>query len=451
MIYRITIRIVLCVAIVTLAFGQSERGTIQGTVHDSSGAAIVNARITVTNNGTNVKTNTVSNAAGDYAAASLPPGDYTLRVEKEGFKAAVVNNIALNASATLRADATLEVGAISQAVEVTASALQLQTEDAKSGVTITGQMVDKVAVVVGGNIRSPFDLAQLAPEAKQLGGDNGFILGGGQAASYGTNLDGVSANTTRALSQSWVTVNSPSLEAIGEFAVETNGFKAEYGHAGGGVMNFVSKSGTNNLHGTAYEFLRNNDLDANNFFNNAKNIPIPIYKQNDFGFSAGGPVYIPKLYHGRNKTFFFTAFETFRNRAGATGSSFTVPSPEMLQGDFSNWVDANGKQIPIYNPITQVKNGDGTYTRTQFPNNKIPSSLFDPISVAALATYTQSGILKPNNGSAPGTAGYVQNNYLVTNGTQISPNTKWSIKGDHIFNDKQRISATTGTTGSASS
>ena len=421
-------------------FGQSERGTIQGSIHDSSGAVIVGAKIAITNPSTNVRVNTASNQAGDYAVPSLTPGTYTLRVEKEGFRTTVVSGISLNASATIRADATLELGSISQSVEVTANALQLHTEDAKSGVTITGEMVDKVAVVVSGNIRSPFDLAQLAPEAKQLGGDNGFILGGGQAASYGTNLDGVSANTTRALQQSWVIVNSPSLEAISEFSVETNGFKAEYGHAGGGVMNFVSKSGTNNLHGTAYEFLRNNDLDANNFFNNAKGIPIPIYKQNDFGFSVGGPVYIPKIYHGRNKTFFFTAFEAFRNRAGATGASATIPTPEMLTGDFSRWVDNTGKLIPIYDPTTQVKNADGTYTRSPFPGNKIAANQFDPVSVAALKTFLTSGTLSPNNRGVPGTAAYVQNNYLINNGTEIKPNTKWSVKGDHIFNERQRIS-----------
>ena len=434
-------RLALLAAVTGLSLlAQSERGTIQGSIHDSSGAVIVGAKIGITNPSTNVRVNTISNQAGDYAAPSLTPGTYTLRVEKEGFRATVVSGISLNASATVRADATLEVGSVSQAVEVTANALQLHTEDAKSGVTITGEMVDKVAVVVSGNIRSPFDLAQLAPEAKQLGGDNGFILGGGQAASYGTNLDGVSANTTRALSQSWVIVNSPSLEAISEFAVETNGFKAEYGHAGGGVMNFVSKSGTNNIHGTAYEFLRNNDLDANNLFNNAKGIPIPIYKQNDFGFSVGGPVYIPKVYHGRNKTFFFTAFEAFRNRAGATGASATIATPEMLQGDFSKWVDNTGKLIPIYDPTTQVKNADGTYTRSPFPGNRIAANQFDPISVAALKAFGASGTLTPNNGGAPGTAAYVQNNYLINNGTEIKPNTKWSVKGDHIFNEKQRIS-----------
>src|SRR5207247_11049294 len=130
------------------------------------------------------------------------------------------------------------------------------------------------------------------------GGDDGFILGGGQAAGYGATLDGISANTTRALQLSWVSSNAPSLEAVTEFTVDTNGFKAEYGHASGGVMTFSSKSGTNQFHGSAYEFLRNNVLDANNFFNNARGIARPIYKQHDFGGAVGGPVWIPKLYNG---------------------------------------------------------------------------------------------------------------------------------------------------------
>ncbi len=280
----------------------------------------------------------------------------------------------------------------------------------------------------------------MTPEAKNLGGDNGYMLGGGQAASYGTNLDGVSANTTRALSKSWVATNSPSLEAITEFTVDTNGFKAEFGHAGGGVMNFVSKSGTNDFHGSAYEFARNNAFDANNFFNNRAGIAIPIYKQHDFGAAIGGPVWIPKIYRGRNKTFFFFSYEAFRNRNGANGFSQSIPTPEMYTGDFSNWVDRSNKQIPIYDPTSQVKNADGSYTRTPFANNKIPTSMFDPIAAKSLAAYTANGALKPNVNAAPGTVGYVSNNYLVTSGSNVQPNTKSSVKGDHIFNEKHRIS-----------
>ncbi len=423
-----------------LVLGQSERGTISGMVKDQSGAIIAGAKIIVTNTGTNVAVVVTSSEKGDFTAPSLQAGNYTVRVEKPGFRPELLTGIALNASTDVRADATLEIGSTTTAVEVAASALQLATENAKASTAITNKLVDELPLVVSGTLRSPFDLAALTPEAKNLGGDNGFMLGGGQAASYGTNLDGVSANTTRALSKSWVSTNSPSLEAITEFSVDTNGFKPEYGHAGGGVMNFVSKSGGNDFHGSAYEFLRNNDLDANNFFNNRAKIAIPIYKQNDFGASVGGPVLVPKLYNGKNKTFFFFSYEAFRNRAGATGFSQTIPTPEMYTGDFTNWVDKNNKQIAIFDPTTQVKNADGSYTRIPFAGNKIPSKMFDPVSQAALTAYTANGVLKPNNGALPGTVGYVQNNYLVSSGTNISPNTKSSIKGDHVFNDHHRIS-----------
>ena len=424
------------------AFAQSERGTIQGSVKDSSGAVVVGARVTVTNADTNSAVNFTSGETGDFAIPSLQAGMYTVRVEKEGFRPSVISRLALNAGTNVRADVTLEVGSTTTAVEVEASALQLSTESAKSTAAVTNKMVDELPLVVSGAMRSPFDLANTTPEAKNLGGDNGFILGGGQGASYGTNLDGVSANTTRALQQSWVAVNAPSLEAISEFTVDTNGFKAEYGHAGGGLMNFVSKGGTNEYHGTAYEFIRNNAFDANNFFNNRQGLATPVYKQHDFGGSIGGPVWIPKLYKGKNKTFFFTSYEAFRNRAGATGFTANVPTKEMYGGDFSNWVTSlNGAttRIPIYDPTTQVT-ANGVTTRTPFPGNVIPASKFDPVSVKALSAFTSAGQLVPNNNGAVGSVAYVRNNYFVASGSEVRPNTKISVKGDHIFNDKHRMS-----------
>src|ERR1700730_13161586 len=289
------------------AFAQSERGTITGTVVDTSGAVVPGAHVTVTNTLTNVSSATVSTEAGTYTAASLPVGEYRVRVEKTGFSSALLSGITLNAANTMRVDVTLEIGTALQTVEVSASAQLLSTESAKTSVTVTNKLVDELPLVVGGTLRCPFDLAALTPEAKNLGGDDGFALGGGQGAGYGTTLDGISANTTRALQLSWVSSNAPSLEAVTEFTVDTNGFKAEYGHASGGVMTFSSKSGTNEFHGSAYEFLRNNDLDANRFFSNRSGIPRQIYKQSDFGASFGGPVFIPKVYNGKNKTFFFAA------------------------------------------------------------------------------------------------------------------------------------------------
>jgi hypothetical protein len=428
-----------CLAM-SAAFAQSERGTITGTIVDSSGAVVPGARVTITNTLTNVSSSTLSTETGSYTAASLPVGEYTLRVEKAGFSSAVLSGITLNAASTMRADVKLEVGTAMQTVEINASAQLLSTESAKTSVTVTNRLVDELPLVVGGTLRSPFDLAALTPEAKNIGGDDGFILGGGQAAGYGATLDGVSANTTRALQLSWVSSNAPSLEAVTEFTVDTNGFKAEYGHASGGVMTFSSKSGTNEFHGTAYEFLRNNDLDANRFFSNRSGTPRAIYKQHDFGFSAGGPIWIPKIYKGKDKSFFFFAYEGFRNRAGATAFTTTVPTPEMYNGDFSKWVDSSGKMIPVYDPTSQVISSTGAVTRQPFTNNQIPKNLFDPFSVKAIGVFQTSGTLTPNTGAAPGTVGYVNNNFTVANGSQIAPINKFSVKGDHIFSGRDRIS-----------
>ena len=177
---------------------------------------------------------------------------------------------------------------------------------------------------------------------------------------------------------SWLTYNTPPLDAITEFTVETNGYKAEFGHAQGGVMTFSSKSGTNAFHGSAFEFLRNTDLDANYFFSNENDIPRSIYKQNDFGINAGGPVIIPHIINGKNKTFFYAAYEGFRNRVGANGTAFTVPTAKMLTGDFSDWVNSAGTVIPIYNPATTTLTPGG-YVRTPFTNNYISPTIWDPL------------------------------------------------------------------------
>jgi hypothetical protein len=205
-------------------------------------------------------------------------------------------------------------------------------------------------------------------------------------------------------------------------------------------MTFVTKSGTNHFHGSAYEFLRNNDFDANDWFSNKLGRARQIYKQNDFGFTFGGPVWIPKVYHGQNKTFFFFSLEGFRNRNGASNVTATVPTPEMYNGDFSKWVDSKGNVIPIYDPTTQVVGANGVVTRTQFSNNMIPKSLFNAAAMQALAVFQASGTLVPNAPTAvPGTLGYVSQNYVIGSGTNVQPVDKRSIKGEHVFNEKQRI------------
>jgi hypothetical protein len=427
-------------ALGSLVWAQSGRGNVSGTVRDSSGAAIPGARVTVTNSATNVSSELSTTDTGNFIAAEVPVGTYSVRVQKEGFDPSVVSGLTVDSGATVRADVTMRIGQARQTIEVQASALQVDSEDSQTAVTLNQTLVNTLPLVVAGTVRSPFDLAALTPEAKNTGSAEGFALGGGQADSYQATLDGVSIDTSRALQKNWVTSNAPSVEAITQFTVDTNGFKAEYGHAGGGVMMFIAKSGTNQFHGSAYEFIRNTDFDANDWFSNRAGKARQIYKQNDFGFTAGGPIWIPKIYNGKNKSFFFFSYEGFRNRNGATNATATVPTPEMYNGDFSKWVNAKGAVIPIYDPTTQVLNNSQTYTRTVFPQNQIPVTMFNSASIQALKVFQTSGMLVPNNGAAPGTLAYVNNNYIISNGTSVQPVNKWSIKGDHLFNEKQRIS-----------
>ncbi|MCA1605211.1 MAG: hypothetical protein LC775_07015, partial [Acidobacteria bacterium] len=256
----------------------------------------------------------------------------------------------------------------------------------------------------------------------------------------------------------WASINTPSLDAITEFSVESHGFKAEYGRAAGGIMTFTSKSGTNDLHGSLYEFVRNDFFDARRWNEVTPNIDPAtgqrrtgrkktvkgIYKQHDFGFSVGGPIMLPRFgeggkpyWSGRNKTFFFVSGEWFRNRVGASSGVFSVPTPEMYQGDFSKWVDQNGRLIPIYDPATTRRLPDGTVVRDPFPGNIIPRERFSPLAQAIL---NQAGVLPPNNGAAPGTSGYVRSNYINATGTRLDPWTKFSAKFDHSFSERNKIS-----------
>jgi outer membrane receptor protein involved in Fe transport len=436
-------RLALCATCILLAgsaLAQTDRGIITGSVKDASGAAIPEARVTAIQTSTNTTFNTVTTNTGDFTIPSVPPGDYQVRIERDGFKAFSGSGYTITAGGTTSVQAILQVGTVSESIEVTASAATVQTENAKTATQVSNKMVDELPLVVGGAMRSAFDLAMVAPQANvpsgaAEGSDKAFNIGGGQAGAYGAMLDGITILTGRFNSIEWANVNTPSVDAITEFSVETNGFKAEYGRAQGGLITFTSKSGTNEFHGTAYEFLRNDALDSRRFFEAQKG----TYKQNDFGWSAGGPVWIPKLYDGRNRTFFFASMEWFRNRVGATSTRDSVPTPEMYQGDFRNWVDANGRQIPIYDPATTRPNPNGSgFIRDAFPNNVIPQNRFSNYAKAVLNNV--GNVVFPNTGAAPGTSDYVRNNFINAAGTTLDPWTKWSVKGDHNFGSNDKVS-----------
>lgn len=444
---------VLVCVLSSAAYAQSDRGTITGTVQDSNGAAVVGASVTVTNIGTNTGLTYTTNSEGRFSAPALAVGTYRIKIEKSGFKLTVIESLAVSVGSTVNVTPTMEVGAVSQTVEITAAtAAALQTESAKISATVATKLIEELPLVVSGAVRNPFDLAALTPEAKAPNGDStsgtgaNFAIGGGQGGAWGITLDGASAATARFGSTQWASLNTPSLDAITEFAVDTNGYKAEFGRASGGIISFASKSGTNAYHGTAYEFLRNDALDARGFFQDNGDDPRnprrtkPVFKQHDFGGSVGGPVRIPWLYNGKDKTFFFTSLEYFRNRIGASPAIFSVPTPEMYNGDFSKLVDGSGKPVLIYDPATTRANPSGSgFIRDPFPNNIIPQNRFSPFAKNYL-TQVFGNLIQPNLGGTPGTFAYVNQNYKTAAGSVLNPWTKFSIKADHNFNERNKLS-----------
>ena len=419
---------------------QSYRGNLTGTVTDQSGSLVPSAKVRVVELNTNTERVTETSAHGDYTIPQLQVGTYRIEVEARGFKTFVRNDVVVAAGSAVRINAALEVGEVTETVAVTGEAPLLQTDNSKIATGVTPKFIEDLPLVVAGQVRSPFDLALVTPEAKNSGSE--FTLGGGQESGWDLTVDGISSTPNQAaiIMRQISTLNSPSVDAITEFAVDTNGYKAEFGRAGGGVISFVSKSGTNELHGTAYEFLRNEALDANNFFNNATGRTKPLLRQNNFGVTVGGPVWFPKMYNGRNRTFFFASYEGFRNRTTSPVTFSTIPLPEMYQGDFSNWKDPNGNLIPIYDPSTTRPDGRGGFVRDPFPGNKIPVERFSSVSreVIKLATMRPNvadplGILNPNP----------RNNFLRTQfsafGSGSAPWDKFSAKIDHNLTNKDRL------------
>jgi len=425
-------KLAICASMCAVLFAQGERGNITGIVTDPTGATIAGAEITVINRDTNAATKATSTSNGEYNAANLLPGNYRIEISAGGFKRFLQQNVMVNAGSTVRVDAAMQLGQVADQIEVSAAVSTIQTENAKVTTVVENKLVDELPLVVGGAMRNPFNLVAVAAEAK--GSGQQLSIGGGQVAQWDATLDGYSVGTNRSGDTAEAALNTPSVEGLTEFTVDTNGFKAEYGQAGGGVLTFASKSGTNAFHGSAYDFLRNEKLDARGFFASSRS----IYRQNDYGATAGGPIYIPKIYDGRNKSFFFVSFEGFRNRVGANASILSIPTPEMYNGDFRNWVNASNQLIQVYDPSTTRANPNGTgFIRDAFAGNQVPASRFSPLAVK-MAQFGKA--VTPNRGATPGTSAYVRQNYIVTGGTTIEPTDKWSVKGDQMIGANHRVS-----------
>ncbi len=372
----------------------SELGQIAGTVTDQQGGVVQGATVTITNTGTSAVRTTTSDSQGAFAARSLVPGVYRIEVSSASFQTQVQDRIKLDVSGSVTLDFHLTVGQVSQKIEVQAESALLQTEESSVGTVISNTQVVELPL----NGRDFNNLTRLTPGAvrgtsagaETIQGET-FAVAGDRSDNTYYALDGMYNNGTFFKTAAI----HPSIDAIQEFKIQTN-TSAQYGAAAGANINVMIKSGTNLFHGTVYEFLRNEKLDARSYF--AQNIP--EYRQNQFGFTVGGPVLIPKVFNGRDRTFWFFNYEGNRIRSGNTNFQ-TVPTPEMIAGDLSK--DLNGQPAPpIYNPYTARIVG-GKVVRDPFPGNIIPSNLIKPYSTAYANYWFPSNLI-------PGTS----NNYIDT-------------------------------------
>jgi len=378
---------------------QIDTGAIQGIVEDAQHAVIPGAQVTVTNLGTNQTHKLTTDSKGFYHAADLPIGTYQVAVSEKGFKTSIQRGITISVQQIARVDFAMALGEVRQEVVVTGHAPLLESETSSAGQVIAGQAITGLPL----NGRQYVQLARLTagvlqPPNGDRGGMSGFVANGVRATMNDFELDGIDNNSrTPGMQQRSYDVARPSVDALAQFRVETHNFSAEFGRAAGAVINASIKSGTNQFHGDLFEFLRNDALDARNYFA-AANQARPKLIRNQFGGTLGGPIL-------HNRAFFFFSYEGDREIDGSTIVE-TVPTLAERQGDFS------GLGRPIYDPSTTAVNPNGPgYVRDPFPNNQIPTAQFDPVAVKVMNAVLQ----KPNQ---PG----LINNFVLSPSSTIPAN-----------------------------
>jgi hypothetical protein len=415
--------IVLGLLFAAAIFAQRDLGTIAGTVTDPTGAAIPNAKITITEVATNLSYDVTSSAAGEYTRPALKPGIYTVAAEAQGFRRVAQENVLVTAGDRIGVNLTLPVGNVSESIEVSANAPLLQTENTAQGADLNTSEVTELPL---GGQRVFAYLARLSPgvlvaEPGARDAQNGGFSANGVRSTGENNflLNGVDNNVNDIdfINQTSYVIG-PSPDAIGEMRILTNGYNAEYGRAAGGVIDVTLKAGTNQLHGSLFEYLQNTDLDANRWENNLAGVGRPPLQQNQFGVTAGGPII-------KNKLFIFGDYQgTKIATAGGVvqnlgyGGFYTIPTQAEIQGNFSGLLGGQIGTDPVTgNPILQneifdpgtqtcVPAGSTNCTRTPYPNNTIPASAMDPAAAKIAALYPA-----PNQAIINGN--YPQNDYYA--------------------------------------
>ena len=466
----------VCAAIVCTAqvacppsYAQSVRGSMAGNVLDSSGAVIVGAQITAVNNETGVSLSTVSSSAGSYRFPEMPLGTYDVTVSSPGFSSQVQHGVLVTIGSTTAATFTLTAGGATTTVNVDASAPTIQTESSDVGGTVSSRQIIELPLALGGvgALRSPEAFEFLLPGTSGPGtanSNNGIFLSkisGGQEYGNEVLLDG--ASQTRSENGSSFDEEAPSVEALQEFKITTAIPQAEFGRTTGGIEDFVTKSGANEFHGTAFDIFRNEDMDANTWFNGGNEVltcgpagsagdtpacrntfRTPSDKQNDFGGSLGGPLGIPHLYNGKDKLFFFFSWEQFKQNLGATQTT-TIPTLLEQGGNFTDLFNPATAPAPtastpinpcdgtpvyageIFDPATQ-RVVNGTPCRTAFPGNVIPAARF-----SAAAKNLLGYLPAPTNGN--------QFNNFNFQSTIPIVNTTYTVRIDASLSERNKIFA----------
>src|SRR3954454_18183194 len=412
----VVLGLAIAIAGPSTALAQSVSGTILGTVTDASGSIVSGAKVTVVNEGTGFSRNVKADTNGEYTVPQLPTGRYTVTSEMAGFKTSALSNVDVGVDQRVRIDLKLEVGAMSESVSVEATAPLLQTSSSELGTTVTDEQIEALPL----NGRNFVNLTRTVPGVlRGIPGANidgagslawrasaSFSANGQRARDNNFMLDGVDNNET------WLqtVVIFPSVDALDEFKMQTSTYSAEYGRSLGGVVNLQIKSGTNKIHGSGFEFHRDDAFDANNFFNNRAGRSKPDFKQNQFGGTLGGPVF-------KDKTFFFGSYQGHRETQGQTALS-TVPTLAMRGGDFSEL------NRTIFDPTTGQP----------FPGNAIPSARFDPVAVQIFKQLYP----EPNTAGTRQANGQVINNYLL-NPIKTRHDDQLDSKFDHNLSDANRF------------
>src|SRR2546426_1005544 len=432
-----------------LAFGralpslaQSDRGTVTGTVMDPSGAVVAKAKVNAKNVNTGAVRDTTTTSEGSYTLAELPAALYKITVEAPGFKTAG-QSVQLAVQETRRVDFRLVVGSATETVTVTSTAPALQAESPVQQTNVSEKQVRELPLQVSAEFggRTPLSFIFLDSSVVSGTGSSGsrgtdasnFRVNGGQALGTSILIDG--AGTQRAQNGTFFSEVAPGPDAFQEFTVSTSSYSAEFGSSSGGVVNFTIKSGGNSYHGEAYNLLRNTVLNANSFINNAGGLTRNVDRENDFGLNAGGPMWIPKLYKGINRTFFFFNYEGYRFTQ-VENVLLTVPTAKMHTGDFSELVtdpyvlNFFSGPVLIYDPTIPPNQ-----RTTPIPGNRLDlytnpntgKSVIDPVGKAILDRFpmpTGQGVF--HNYRASSIVPTDMSNYVA--------------KVDQVISDKQHLS-----------